>query len=139
MTSNFHFSYQKIENSVLKDLQERVARTRFPDQLFEEDHNENSWKHGINVKYMKGAILVFDVSNCILDFVDYWQHNYDWKKQENFINTNFPQYITNIDGIDIHFIHIKSNYTSKSPLLLIHGWPGSITEFLKITPMLTGK
>jgi len=114
----------KVDNSVLKDLKERLSRTRFPEQLFEEDHNDNSWKHGANVKYMK-------------EFVEYWQNKYDWKQHEDFINSNFPQYITTIDGIDIHFIHVKSNYTSKSPMLMIHGWPGSITEFCKIIPMLT--
>ena len=71
----------------------------------------------------------------------YWLNDYDWRKQEKMIN-QFPQYKTNIDGLDIHFIHLKPDPAKVKgkkvlPLLIGHGWPGSVVEFVKILPLLT--
>lgn len=112
-----------IPEEVLKDLQLRLSLTRFPDQGPE----DVAWQAGTNVAFMK-------------DLVNYWQSGYDWRKQEAELN-KFPQFKMHVAGIDLHFIHAKgANRPSGSPsrpLLLMHGWPGSIVEFLELIPMLT--
>lgn len=71
--------------------------------------------------------------------IDYWKNNYDWRKREKFLN-KYPQYTTVIQGLNIHFIHVKPKNAKNlevKPLLLLHGWPGSIREFYKVIPILT--
>ena len=70
------------------------------------------------------------------DLVDYWQNGYDWRPCEARLNA-LPQYLTEIDGLDIHFIHVRSSHEQARPLILTHGWPGSVLEFLKTIPALT--
>ncbi|CAG2183709.1 unnamed protein product, partial [Oppiella nova] len=69
--------------------------------------------------------------------VDYWRNTYDWRKYESQLN-QFPQYKTQINGIDVHFIHVKPSKPAKTviPLMIIHGWPGSVWEFYKAIPLL---
>ncbi|MEU2773880.1 epoxide hydrolase [Streptomyces sp. NPDC007162] len=68
--------------------------------------------------------------------VDYWERGYDWRRFESELN-RFPQFLTEIDGLDIHFIHVRSKNPHAMPLLLTHGWPGSIVEFLRLIDPLT--
>ena len=85
--------------------------------------NLEGWEHGTNKKYLK-------------ELCDYWTTKFDWSKHQSDIN-NFENYTTDIDGIKIHFIKKKGNSENSKPLLLMHGWPGSIVEFLHIIEKLT--
>ena len=84
--------------------------------------NVNGWEYGTNYNYLK-------------KISQYWVSKYDWKKFENKINS-FKNYKTNVDGINLHFIKEKSKNPKSRPLLLLHGWPGSVIEFLDIIPKL---
>jgi pimeloyl-ACP methyl ester carboxylesterase len=107
-----------IEQSVLDDLRTRLADTRWTDEI------ENSkWEHGTNKSYLQ-------------ELCDYWRNGFDWKKQEEYLNS-FPHFKTTIDGIGLHYIHQKGKGQYSIPLLLIHGWPDSFVRFLKIIPLLT--
>jgi len=108
----------RVEESILDDLRERLARTRFPDQIA-----GTGWECGIPIDYLR-------------ELVDYWSDEYDWRAQEAELN-RFPQFRTSIDGQSIHFIHARSARADALPLLLMHGWPGSIVEFLDVIPRLT--
>ena len=99
-----------VPDSVLRDLKERLARTRFPDQL-----QNVGWDYGTDPAYLKPLI-------------EYWRDSFDWRAQERKLN-EFDQFTTNIDGLKIHFIHQKSKVPNAMPLVLTHGWPGSIYEF----------
>jgi pimeloyl-ACP methyl ester carboxylesterase len=107
-----------ISQTVLDDLQERLTRTRWPDEL-----EGANWDYGTNLSNLK-------------ELTSYWQNNFDWRKQEAMLNT-FPQFTAEIDGMKIHFIHIKGKGKNPTPLLLLHGWPDSFHRFYKIIPMLT--
>ena len=107
-----------VSDEVLKDLRERLDRTRFPDEV-----PDTGWEYGTNLAYMK-------------ELVEYWRTRYDWCKHEAELN-RFAHYKTNIDGLDIHFIHEPGRGPNPKPLLLSHGWPGSVYEFMRIIPMLT--
>lgn len=102
----------------IADLRRRLANTIWPDEIEAEP-----WRYGPPVDYMKG-------------FVDYWLHKYDWSVQEARLNA-FPQFIADIDDHQIHFIHQVGEGPAPMPIVLTHGWPGSIVEMLKIIPMLT--
>lgn len=107
-----------IRQSVLDDLKDRLKKTRFPEEL------ENSgWSNGTSISYMKKLI-------------DYWLHDYDWRKQEKELN-KFAQFTAEIDGVNIHFIHEKSEKENAPALILTHGWPDSFYRFHKVIPMLT--
>jgi len=102
----------------LLDLTSRLEKTRWPEKETVDD-----WTQGVPLIY-------------IMDICDYWANSYDWRRCEKRINS-FPQFKTTIDGLDIHFLHIKSRHADAFPLLITHGWPGSIVEFLKIIEPLT--
>lgn len=107
-----------IKQTVLDDLKNRIANTRWTDEI------ENSkWEYGTNKTYLK-------------ELCDYWQHTFDWKKQEELLNS-FPHFKTTIDGIGLHYIHQKGEGKKSVPLLLTHGWPDSFVRFLKVIPLLT--
>ena len=108
-----------IEDGDLDDLQERLARTRFPAPLPGDD-----WDTGVPVGYLR-------------ELVDYWQHTYDWRREEAQLN-RLPHFLTEIDGQQIHFVHLRSDRTAATPLLLTHGWPGSFVEFLELIERLRG-
>ncbi len=107
-----------VPDSVLQDLRERLARTRWPDEA-----PIAPWSVGTSVDYLKGL-------------VEYWRNGFDWRAQEAKLNA-FQQYTVPLSGIDVHFIKEEGKGPNPMPLLLSHGWPGSISEFLKVIPMLT--
>ncbi|KQZ68422.1 epoxide hydrolase [Rhodanobacter sp. Root561] len=107
-----------IPDAEISDLKQRLARTRWPDAETVAD-----WSQGVRLAHAKSLI-------------DYWEHEYDWRRFESELN-RFPQFLTAIDGLDIHFIHVKSKNPNAMPLILTHGWPGSIVEFLKVIGPLT--
>ena len=107
-----------VEQAVLDDLRDRLARTRFPDEI-----EGSGWEYGIPVDYVR-------------ELVEYWRDAYDWRAQEARLNA-FAHFRTAIDGQLIHFIHARSPRADALPLLLLHGWPGSIVEFLDVIPRLT--
>jgi len=107
-----------ISDSEIDDLKLRLARTRWPNPETVPD-----WSQGVRLENAKSLI-------------DYWEQEYDWRRFERELN-RFPQFLTAIDGLDIHFIHVKSKNPKAMPLILTHGWPGSIVEFLKLIGPLT--
>jgi microsomal epoxide hydrolase len=108
----------RIADSQLDDLRERLARTRFPDEPPLEP-----WSTGTGLDYLK-------------DLVSYWEKSFDWRAQEAALN-RFRQFTVPIRGIDLHFIHQPGKGPDPIPLLLSHGWPGSIVEFRRLIPLLT--
>ncbi len=108
----------KVKQSVLDDLDQRLARTRWPDQI-----ENTGWQYGIDLAYMK-------------QLVEHWRTKYDWRAEEKKLNTH-AQFTTTLDGLEVHFVHVRSSHTDATPLLLVHGWPGSFYEFQKMIPMLT--
>jgi pimeloyl-ACP methyl ester carboxylesterase len=107
-----------IPDSVLADLRRRLAETKWPDQL-----PGTTWEYGAD-------------SGKVRELANYWQKDYDWRAQEAQIN-RFDQFTTEIDGQTIHFIHERSPRADAIPLMLIHGWPGSILEFFALIDPLT--
>jgi pimeloyl-ACP methyl ester carboxylesterase len=107
-----------VPDQVLIDLRRRLAETKWPDQI-----PGTTWEYGADIKKVR-------------ELADYWQNNYDWRAQEAKIN-QFDQFITEIDGQQIYFIHQRSPRSDAIPLMLIHGWPGSIVEFLSLIEPLT--
>lgn len=99
-------------DEALTDLRDRLTRTRWPAQL------DVGWSRGVPVGYLRGI-------------VDYWLHTYDWRRWEARLN-EFPQYLTDIDGQAIHFLHVRSADPAALPLLVTHGWPGSFVELTDI-------
>jgi pimeloyl-ACP methyl ester carboxylesterase len=107
-----------IADSEIDDLRRRLARTRWPNPETVPD-----WSQGVRLENAKSLI-------------NYWEREYDWRRFESDLN-RFPQFLTAIDGLDIHFIHVESKNPNAMPLILTHGWPGSIVEFLKLIGPLT--
>ena len=107
-----------IPQEDLDDLHERLIRTRWPDEL-----PGVGWSYGVPLEYLKGL-------------AEYWQAGFDWRAQEAKLNA-FPQFATEIDGQRIHFLHVRSPESDALPLVMTHGWPGSIAEFMKIIGPLT--
>jgi microsomal epoxide hydrolase len=107
-----------VSDSVLADLKQRLARVRFADEF-----PDAGWDYGTNLAYLK-------------ELVAYWRDKYDWRVQERRLN-QYDQFKTNIDGLDIHFIHQRSKVPDARPLLLLNGWPSSIEEYSKVIEPLT--
>jgi len=110
----FHFQASDEE---LADLRRRVKATRWPSRELVVDDTQ-----GVRLALMQ-------------KLADYWANQYDWRKAEANLN-RFPHFVTNIDGVDIHFIHVKSKHQNALPVIITHGWPGSIIEQLKIIDRL---
>jgi pimeloyl-ACP methyl ester carboxylesterase len=108
----------QASDEALRDLKERLGRTRFPDEI-----PGTGWDYGTDLAYLK-------------ELVTYWRDRYDWRAAERRLNA-FDQFMTSIEGVDIHFIHQRSRHPNAMPLALTHGWPGSIAEFTKIIGPLT--
>jgi pimeloyl-ACP methyl ester carboxylesterase len=108
----------QIPNSALKDLRKRIKATRWPGKETVADHSQ-------------GAQLA-----NLRELVHYWGTDYDWRKAEKTLNS-YPQFKTVIDGLDIHFIHVKSQHPNALPLIITHGWPGSVFEQIKLIEPLT--
>jgi microsomal epoxide hydrolase len=107
-----------ISDDDLQDLQLRLSRTRLPDQL-----NNITWEYGTDLNYMR-------------ELIGYWQDGFDWREQERQLN-QFDQFKTVVDDLNMHFIHQRSNNPDAIPLMIVHGWPGSVSEFSKIIGPLT--
>ena len=107
-----------IEETALEDLRNRLSHARFPDEA-----PAAPWAFGTSVRFMR-------------DLVAYWLDRYDWRATERSLNA-LPQFTSRIDGIDVHFIHAEGRGPRPMPLLLSHGWPGSVLEFMKLIPLLT--
>lgn len=107
-----------IPQADLDDLKNRLTHTRWPDAGTVSD-----WSQGVPLAQAR-------------DFIDYWRTRYDWRRCEATLNA-FGQYRTTIDGLGIHFLHVRSPERDALPLVLSHGWPGSVIEFLKVIGALT--
>ncbi|HIF93788.1 MAG TPA: epoxide hydrolase [Myxococcales bacterium] len=103
----------KIADEALDDLKQRLANTRWADAETVDD-----WSQGTPEAYLR-------------EVCDYWGNQYDWRAREERLN-RFPQFKTNLNGLDIHFIHVKSPESTATPMIMTHGWPGSIVEFQKV-------
>ncbi|MBP2327516.1 pimeloyl-ACP methyl ester carboxylesterase [Kibdelosporangium banguiense] len=108
----------EIPQSELDDLALRLSMTRWPNEL-----PGTGWTRGVPLDYLK-------------ELADYWRTEFDWRAQEARLN-EFPQYITEIDGQRIHFLHVRSASQNATPLLVLHGWPGSVLDFLEIIKPLS--
>jgi hypothetical protein len=113
-----HPFHVEISQEDLDDLHSRLGQTRWPDQLPGPD-----WSRGVPLTYLK-------------DLVEYWRTEFDWRQQEMRLNA-FPQFTTEIDGQTIHFLHVRSPEPEALPLIISHGYPGSIAEFIEIIGPLT--
>src|SRR3982751_4647151 len=111
------FEYRASDEE-LADLRRRIASTRWPSEELVDDASQ-------------GVQLA-----TIRKLADYWLNQHDWRKIEARINS-YPNFVTNIDGVDIHFLHVKSKHSNAMPLIVTHGWPGSVIEQLKIIEPLT--
>ena len=108
----------EVAEAAIDDLRERLARTRWPDQAPGEP-----WAYGTDVAYLQAL-------------VEHWRMRFDWRAQEARLNA-FPQFTVPLHGIDLHFLQVEGQGPRPFPLLLSHGWPGSVFEFLDIIPRLT--
>lgn len=111
------FPIAVVEQS-LEDLERRLATTRWPERETVDD-----WGQGVPLAYMQ-------------EICRYWQQDYNWRWCEAQLNA-LGSYVVEVDGLDIHFLHCRSQHAAARPLVLTHGWPGSVVEFLDIIPMLT--
>ena len=111
-----------IPQADLDDLADRLARTRWPSSLpgaaWDRGAPGAGWERGVPVGYLR-------------ELAEYWRDGFDWRAQEARLNS-YPQYTTWIDGQKIHFLHVKSPELDATPLLLLHGWPGSVVEFTRV-------
>lgn len=103
----------EVPDAVLQDLHDRLDRTRWPDEL-----PGVGWDYGIPQDYLR-------------ELADYWRNTYNWRADEARLN-QYPQFLTTIDGAQVHFIHVRSPEPAALPLVLTHGWPGSVVEFLDL-------
>jgi pimeloyl-ACP methyl ester carboxylesterase len=108
----------EIPEGDLADLRDRLARTRWPDEL-----PGVGWDYGVPLGYLR-------------ELAEYWRTSYDWRAQEARLN-EFPQYTTTIDGQNVHFLHVRSPKDDALPLVITHGWPGSVVEFVDMIGPLT--
>jgi len=107
-----------IPQADLDDLRDRLARTRWPDQL-----PGAGWDYGIALEDAQ-------------ELAEYWRTGYDWRVHERRLNS-FPQFTTQIDGQAVHFLHVRSAEPGALPLIMTHGWPGSVVEFMEVIGPLT--
>jgi pimeloyl-ACP methyl ester carboxylesterase len=107
-----------IPDADIEDLRQRLARTRWPTEETVDD-----WSQGVPLAYAR-------------EICDYWAAGYDWRKVEAELNA-LDQFTTTIDGLDIHFIHVRSPVEDAQPMIMTHGWPGSVIEFLDVIGPLT--
>ena len=107
-----------VPDDDIADLRARLGRTRLPDQA-----PDAPWAYGTDLAYL-GTLIT------------YWRDQFDWRAQEARLNA-FPQFKVNLHGIDLHYLHVPGKGPDPKPLLLLHGWPGSVFEFMDIIPRLT--
>lgn len=111
----FRFS---IPDHAIGELHRRIDATRWPDEV-----NDDQSGYGLRLDTLR-------------ELVQYWRHQFDWRAAEGRLNA-CPQFLLALDGLDLHFIHARSPHAQATPLLITHGWPGSIVEFLELIPRLT--
>jgi pimeloyl-ACP methyl ester carboxylesterase len=109
----------EVPEADIEDLKTRLTRTRFPDQA-----PDTPWAYGTDLGYMRDRLI------------PWWRDQFNWRAQEAKLNA-FPQFTVPLHGIDVHFIRAEGKGPNPIPLLLMHGWPGSIFEFMEIIPRLT--
>ena len=107
-----------VEESVLIDLKQRLANTRWPGEI-----TDSSWQYGTNLAYVK-------------ELCDYWLNEFDWRAQEQRINS-FSNFVAPVSGLNVHFIYEKGKGPNSIPLIITHGWPSTFAEMVDIIPMLT--
>jgi pimeloyl-ACP methyl ester carboxylesterase len=107
-----------IADADIVDLRDRLRRTRWPDP-----ETVGDWSQGTPLSYLE-------------ELCQYWLEDYDWPAAHARLN-HFPQFVTTVDGLDIHFLHVRSPHADATPLVLTHGWPGSVVEFRKVIGPLT--
>ncbi|WP_263732185.1 epoxide hydrolase family protein [Cellulomonas sp. SG140] len=107
-----------VPDADLDDLRERLARTRWPDR-----ETVGDWSQGVRLDNAQSLVTS-------------WQHDYDWRRFESALNA-YPQFLTTIDGLDIHFLRVRSKNPGALPLLLTHGWPSTVADFLGLIGPLT--
>ncbi|HVI46047.1 MAG TPA: epoxide hydrolase [Chitinophaga sp.] len=115
MIKEFHVA---VPSEDVDDLKSRLVRTRWTDEII-----GSGWKYGADLSYMK-------------ELIEYWLNGFDWRNTENEINA-YPNFIAEIDGVAIHYLHITSGAANAVPLIITHGWPGSFLEMMKLIPLLT--
>src|SRR5262245_45414595 len=103
----------EFPQSDLDDLKRRIAAARWPEEI-----PGVGWDRGVPLEYLK-------------ELADHWRSTYDWRAVEARLN-EFPQFVTEIDGTNVHFMHIRSAEADALPLILTHGWPGTVAEFLEV-------
>ena len=108
----------KIEEKEIVELRRRIAAMRWPGKELVEDRSQ-----GVQLTTLR-------------ELARYWATDYDWRKAEARLNA-YPQFVTRIDGVDIHFIHVRSRHENALPLIMTHGWPGSVMELLETIGPLT--
>lgn len=108
-----------VEDQVLEDLQARLRRVRWPDEA----PGAPAWQYGTDRAFLQ-------------ELVAYWRDQFDWRAQEAALNA-FPQFTTSLQGINLHFLHVPGTGANPMPIILSHGWPGSVLEFHKLIPLLT--
>jgi len=108
----------QVPDADIADLRSRLERTRFPDQA-----PDGPWAYGADLAYMQRL-------------ADYWRTEFDWRVEERLLNA-FPQFKVDLHGIGLHYLNVPGNGPDPKPLLLMHGWPGSVFEFLDLIPRLT--
>src|SRR5918999_5389797 len=108
----------EIPQAALSDLRQRLARTRFPDEI-----PGVGWSRGVPLDYLRGL-------------AQYWADGFDWCEQEAKLN-ELPQFTTTIDGQNIHFLHVRSPEPDALPLIITHGWPNTFLEYLDLVAPLT--
>jgi pimeloyl-ACP methyl ester carboxylesterase len=107
-----------VPDTILHDLEQRLAFTRWPDEI-----PNSGWNYSTNLGYLK-------------ELIDYWRHKFKWREQEVKLN-KFDQFKAQVDGVNIHFIHMRGKGANPIPIILTHGWPDSFYRFYKVIPMLT--
>ena len=107
-----------VPQADLDDLEARLERTRWPDEL-----PDVGWNYGVPLGYVK-------------ELAEYWRTGYDWRSWETRLNA-YSQFTTTVDGQNVHFLHVRSPETDALPVILTHGWPGSIVEYLDVIDRLS--
>jgi hypothetical protein len=113
-----HPFHVEIPEAELAELRRRIAATRWPSKELVQDRSQ-----GVQLATLQ-------------ELARYWQNGYDWRKAEAKLNA-LPQFTTEIDGVEIHFIHVRSEHEGALPLIMTHGWPGSVIELLETVAPLT--
>ena len=108
----------RVDEAALEDLRDRLRRARWPER-----EPAGDWSQGVPLDYLR-------------ELCAYWAGGYDWRATEARLN-QIPQFTTAVDGLDIHFLHVRSPHPGAAPLIMTHGWPGSFLEFEQVLGPLT--